>query len=364
VSTNVPAELAQFLRERLPHHRLESVRPLGPDAGATDSTGKAVGYGVPLRLHLVDERSGQPRDLVLHFASPDVFGHDRRADRADALLLAYDTFGQIPHQARALDVGVVEASGRLRSLRAAGEFWLLTDWAPGHVYADDLRRIAATGVATEDDIARVEALARCLVEVHARVPADPSVYRRAIRDLVGHGEGIFGLVDSYPDDVPGVPRARLEHLETLAVVWRRGLRDSHHRLRRTHGDFHPFNVVFDETGTLHLLDASRGGRGDPADDVTCMAINFVFFALGARASWKDGLGVLWRRFWRTYLAGTGDLQLTEVAAPFLAWRALVLCHPRWYPDVAAEVRTQLLDLVEDALLSPRFRPERAEALFA
>jgi hypothetical protein len=160
VSHTIPDELARFLRERLPRYRLESVCPLAPDEGREGATGKAAGYGVPLRLHLVDEATGRPRDLVLHFASPDVFGHDRRADRAEAVLLAYDTFADIPHQARALDVGVVEAGGHLRSLRAAGEFWLLTDWAPGHVYADELRRIAATGMATSVDVGRAEALAR------------------------------------------------------------------------------------------------------------------------------------------------------------------------------------------------------------
>ena len=94
-----------------------------------------------------------------------------------------------------------------------------------------------------------------------------------------------------------------------------------------------------------------------------MAINYVFFALTRRSSWQDGLGVLWRRFWSTYLTRTRDIELTEVAAPYLAWRALVLCNPRWYPDVAAEVRTRLLDRVEDALVAPRFLPESAEELF-
>jgi hypothetical protein len=358
-------DLERFLRSRLPHHRLAEVRPLRADGGMTGTaTEKGTGYGIPLRLGLVDEHTGQRRDLVLHFAAANAFGHDRRADRAEEVLLAFDTFSAIPHQASAIDVGVVDGQGRLQSLREAGEFWLLTDWAPGRIYADDLRRIAAAGEASPADVGRADALARCLVELHTPIDADPVGYQRAIRDLVGHGEGIFGIVDGYPGDVAGASRARLQAIEARCVEWRWRLKDRHHRLARTHGDFHPFNVVLDDADQITLLDASRGGRGDPADDATCMAINYVFFALPDRSSWARGLGPLWRRFWASYLSGTGDAELGEVAAPFFAWRALVLCNPRWYPEAGAEVRERLLGFAERLLGAPRFAPEMAEELFA
>lgn len=44
-------------------------------------------------------------------------------------------------------------------------------------------------------IARAEALARYPVDRHAE-PADPAHYARELRDTVGSGEGIFGLIDS------------------------------------------------------------------------------------------------------------------------------------------------------------------------
>jgi len=44
-------------------------------------------------------------------------------------------------------------------LRDGGEFYLLTTFAPGTIYADDLRRIARTGAATDVDVARIDALA-------------------------------------------------------------------------------------------------------------------------------------------------------------------------------------------------------------
>ena len=44
---------------------------------------------------------------------------------------------------QALDLGVIRASGALQSTRDATEHYLITAFAPGSVYAQDLRRIAA-----------------------------------------------------------------------------------------------------------------------------------------------------------------------------------------------------------------------------
>ena len=141
---------------------------------------------------------------------------------------------------------------------------------------------------------------------------------------MGHGEGVFGVVDAYPADVPGAPRDLLTRIEQRCVEWRWRLRGRTDRLRRTHGDFHPFNIVFSEGASFTALDASRGGRGEPADDLTALSVNYLFFALQAPGTWERGFCRLWRRFWNVYLAGSGDSDVFHTAAPFLAWRALVL----------------------------------------
>jgi Phosphotransferase enzyme family len=361
-----PPGLEDLIRHHFPGARVVSVTALAPDATSdAGATAKSAGHGKPLRV-VVEVAPGQQRTLVLHFAAANPFGHDRRADRAAEILLADDTFGRIPWHARALDVGAQLRDGRLLSLRESGELWLLSEWAPGHVYADELRELAGSGRASgRDDLARVQALARYLVELHSERQADVAAYRRAIRDLVGDGEGIFGIVDAFPDDVPGAPLARLEHIEERCLDWRWRLRGRHARLARTHGDFHPFNVVFDGPD-LALLDASRGGHGDPADDVTAMAINFVFFALGAplpEEAWARSFAPLWRTFLQTYMDATGDEELLEVAAPFLAWRGLVLASPVWYPELGEAARHRLLAFVEAALDADRFDPSLADEVF-
>lgn len=361
---SVSDQLEALIRSLTPGARVVEVRPLAPDAGVApgDGTSKAAGYGAPQRVRVRGPDGGETW-LVFRTVTANDFGHDRRADRAGETLLAFDTFPRIPRHVQAVDVGGILADGRLVSLRDAGELYLLTTYAPGLPYAEELRRIARTGEAGEQELARCKALAQYLVELHAAPGSREPEYVRSVRDLVGSAQGIFGIIDGYPPDVPAAPPARLEAIERRCASWRWKLRGQGSRLVRTHGDFHPFNVIFDEGLHFTLLDASRGCEGDRADDVTCMAINFVFFALDHPASWARGLGLLWRRFWRTYLEGAGDAALLDVSPPYLAWRGLVLANPAFYPSLTPGARDRILGLVERALEAGHFDPAWAEELF-
>lgn len=366
LSTVTPAlpKLREHLARLYPDHRVTAIEPLAPDSGATrDSTSKAAGYGKPVHISLAGPH-GNTLDLVWRVASSDEFGHDRRSDRAGNMILAFDDFAQMPRHVEALDLGAIREDGELVSIRDTGELYLITSYAPGQIYAEDLRRIAREGHATDLDVARVDALARYLAALHARPLASDRAtprYRRAIRDLVGHGEGIFGMIDGFPP-VAEIPVERLQAIEHQCVDWRWRLRAYEHRLAHTHGDFHPFNVVFESGTDFSVLDASRGTCGEPADDVIAMAINFLLFAIDTRGGW-NGLGPLWHRFWTTYLHARPDRELVEVAPPFFAWRALVVCNPRFYPSLSAAGRRTLLGLAETALESHRLEPSSADALF-
>jgi streptomycin 6-kinase len=305
---------------------------------------KALGYA---RLLRIETTAGT---VVFRTLRPDEFGHDRRADRVESLVLAYDTFGKIPHHVGAVDVGMIRNDGALVPLADTGEPYLITTWTEGTLYADDLRRVA-DGMATDEDLARAEALARVLLEIHAQPGTHPGAYTRAIRDLLGLGESIFGMVDSYDADT--VAPARLQAIEEACLAWRWKLRGQNHRLRRTHGDFHPFNIVFGERG-VSLLDASRGVEGDPADDVAALSINYLFFAT-KQTDWRSGLGALWSRFWSVYLAGD-RVDVCAAIAPFFAWRALVIASPKWYPHMSAADRDRILRFAERALAADRFDP--------
>lgn len=354
----VVPRIHEHLARLYPGWRVVAIEPLAADTGATrDATEKVAGYGLPARVRLADEH-GAERTVVWRVSSANPFGHDRRSDRAGNTLLAFDDFAELPQHIAALDVGAIAKSGELISLRDWDELYLVTSYAPGTVYAETLRQVAHDGVATDLDLARVDALATYLAALHAPVHA-PQRYRRAIRDLVGHGEGIFGIVDNYP---PSVLADRLHAIERRCADWRWRLRAYEDRLTRTHGDFHPFNVVFDGV-ELTCLDGSRGTCGDPADDVTAMAVNFVMFAIDRPAAWRRGLGVLWHRFWDTYARLRPDPDLGRVAPPFFAWRVLVVCNPVFYPSLGDAARAALFDFATAVLDAGELDPRTADRLF-
>lgn len=357
------AAISKLVEQLYPGSRLVDVHQFGIDEadGGGDGTEKATGYGEPVLL-VIEGPGGQTERLVLHTARADDFGHDRRSDRAQQMLLAYDRAGDIPRHAPVVDVGVFGHDGAMRSLRSGNEFYLLTKYVPGKVYADDLRRIAETGQLGSGDTQRAKMLAGYLADLHHHRGGMTRLYTRAIRDLIGSGEGIFGLVDNFPRGIPGASLARLQRIERQAAEWRWTLRDRSERLSVIHGDFHPFNILFDDNDEIALLDASRGCRGEPADDVVCLALNYVFFALGKSHAWP-ALGQLWYQFWSEYLSRTGDFELLHVAPPFVCWRALVMANPNWYPGLAGEDRDRLLSLVEWTLADRVLEVESVDQLF-
>jgi len=355
------SRLERLVASALDGAEILKVTALKSDAVEAGVTAKDTGYGAPLRIDV--RHNGELKSVVLHSATPNPFGHEFRANRAEEMLIAADTFGLVPRHTRVFDVGAFRGEDFV-SLRDTGEFYLLTEYAEGRPYAHDLRKIAETGVVRAEDNQRLDMLVRYLVDTHSIKLPDTSLYTRSIRDLVGSGEGIFGIIDGYPAHAEGTSREQLDTIESLCVAWRSRLKHRYPRLVRIHGDFHPFNVLFDERSQLHLLDASRGSAGDAADDVCAMAVNFLFFALDNPQSWQSAFQPLWRRFWAGYLEQSRDTELLQVVAPFLAWRCLVLANPVWYPHLPASARASLLNFVTRALRAPAFDPESAQKLFA
>ncbi|HEU4922701.1 MAG TPA: phosphotransferase, partial [Burkholderiales bacterium] len=271
-----------------------------------------------------------------------------------SLLWAHEAFRKLPRHVASLDVGAVRSSGELVPLGSAEELFMLAQFVDGREYADDLLRLRAGGKASSLDLERSDALCDYLVEIHSVRGPDPGLYVRRIRELLGHGECIFGVADSYPQH-----ERLLEEIEECCVAWRWKLKPRTHRLRQVHGDFHPWNLLFRDGADFSVLDRSRGEWGDAADDVTCLTLNYLFFSLQRSGKLEGAFEKLWRRFWDRYLERSGDRELLEVAAPFIAFRALVMANPVWYPNLDAAVRKKLLNLIQNTLAAERFDPARA-----
>jgi aminoglycoside phosphotransferase family enzyme len=163
----------------------------------------------------------------------------------------------------------------------------------------------------------------------------------------------MGLNDSYPPQ----HNSDLQEIERRCVDWRWRVKHRVHRLRQVHGDFHPWNILFRDGEDFGLLDRSRGEWGDPADDVSCLTMNYLFFSLQRSGRLDGNFEALFLRFWDRYLEKSGDQEILEVVAPFFVFRGLVMANPLWYPKLSNEVRKKLFNFMLAVLSKERFDPQ-------
>lgn len=332
--------------------------PLGEKIQETPEGVKAFGYGEPyqIRLRVGDHKHNFVLDTI---PITEAFGHDYRADRASNLILSYDTWNDLPRHAEITDLGAIMKDGTLKSLGGFDELFLLREKAEGIQYRHDLEALYDGRELTDLDVERTRALVQYLAEIHSKKKDAPHLYIRKIRDTLGHGECIFGLADSYPPDTDFLRPNELEELEKQGVQQRWRLMRMTHRLSQIHGDYHPWNVLFQEdTSRFTLLDRSRGPYGEPADDVAAMTINYIFFSLRKHGRLQEPFSTLQDTFMHYYLEETGDQEILEVLPLFYTFRCLVVANPIWYPTLTPETRRQLLNLAHNSMKDGYFDPDR------
>jgi len=342
--------------------RLSGIIPLVGAEGIEEL--KGFGYGVPCLIEF--KVRDEVRRVVLETMRPEGFGHDHFSDRAAVLLMEHSTFNKLPQHVRSVDVGSFASDGEtLKSLGDCCEFFILTEFADGLLYHSDLDRIKEACELSSLDEERCVALSDYLAGVHSIKRKDaPGLYVRRVRDLLGHGEGVFGLTDSYPSGLGYADEKFFVDMEKACVEWRWRLKRKVYRLSQVHGDFHPWNVMFRQGLDFTVLDRRGGEWGEPADDVSAMTINYLFYSLES-ASTLGGMAGPFERlfllFWRNYLDKTGDQEILTVIQPFYAWRSLVLASPLWYPQLPIKVRMRLLNFATRVLKAKKFDFETLES---
>lgn len=302
------------------------------------------------------------REFVLRTLMPADFSHDYVSDRAKVFLLQHEMSKHIPGHVESFDVSGFTQKGELISIGGAKEFFQVVEVAHGKAYTDDFQRIKESGRINDADRKKAKALSDYLVELHREKLKGSkeeirSIRRRHSRDALGHGEMMLGVIDTYPDDFGFISKDGLVDLICNAAKFREKIKDVHFAPCRMHGDFHPANIMFDG-GKLKLLDASREVFGDPADDVTTMAINYIWFAVMQAGRFEGPFAELFRIFWDNYFKKTGNDHILRTAGIFFAFRGVVVAHPVFYGAQSDEVRRKMIKFVNGVLSEESFDPGR------
>jgi hypothetical protein len=329
------------------------------DPGAQLISMDRVGAG----LHGVAYRitfsvSGEKKNVMMKTLYPSRFGHDHYADRAQVLLLANANYNEMPKHVKAVDI-VGDSEHELISVGDAREFYIFMEEAEGEPYFTALDEILKRGSLTKADKGIATTLASFLASIHGvRYGGQDRdvLYRRRIRDLVGHGECIMGVVDAY-DTAIFSSEEELTDYAAECLPWWGKIRDKNERLSSVHGDFHPGNIRLVEDD-FTLLDRSRGAWGEPADDVSCLSINYLRYAVKERGGFEGPFAELFRLFWEEYLRKTNDKEIFNVVQPFFAFRALVITNPGFYGEDSNEIRRKLLNFGHSVLEEPSFKIDR------
>ena len=317
------------------------------------------------------------KEYVVKALIPEGFGHDYPSDRASVFLLDLDEFRNLPKHISAIDVLAEMEDGSIKSIGGGKEYYLLMEKAEGRDYFNDLNEFQNKTKLGEKDIQKIRSMALYLAGIHAVKKDSKVLYWRKLRDTVGHGECLMGVFDLYPDGT--MSYEEMKNIIKKSVDWVYKLKPKYRRLSQIHGDFHPGNIWFKEDGSQKsevrsqkledishppiltsasgseeeedfiLLDRSRGPWGEPADDVTALAINYIFFSLKNHGDVRDAYLEGIRLFFEEYVRVSGDKEINEVVAPFFAFRSAVVANPVFYPDLSEAARNKIFRFAENVL---------------
>jgi thiamine kinase-like enzyme len=319
---------------------------------------------------IVFEANGKKEAFVLRTKRPEGFSHDYPADRAASFLIQHCLSSMLPKHNESFDViGVAKKKKKkLVSIGECNEFFHLARFAEGDSYMEELYKIKDSLCLNRTDLYKAGSLSDYLASIHSKKflytskdkdknALAKSMYKRHLRDCIGHGEMLLGVLDTYPDNLEWTGREEFAKICSLANSLREGLKDSYKRLSLVHGDFHPGNILFKGIN-FELLDASRELYGEPADDLTALGINYIWLSVMERGSFNGSFKALFEKFWNNYLKQTKDYEINSFAPLFFAFRSVVVAHPLFYKGQSNDCRRKMFNFAVNVLEDKEFNPKK------
>jgi hypothetical protein len=318
---------------------------------------KKLGSGIQGSGFLAELRTDKGvTSYVVKALISEGFGHDYPSDRAAVFLLDLDEFNNMPKHVKAIDVLAEMEDGSVKSVGGGKEYYLLMEKGTGKDYFQDLNEYSQKEKLEDSDIRKIKAMTSYLAKIHNIKKDSQTLYWRKLRDSVGHGECLMGVLDMYPEGI--LPYEEMSGIVKKSVEWNYRLKPMFRRLSQIHGDFHPGNIWFKNETDFILLDRSRGPWGEPADDVTALTVNYIFFSIKhhdtVKGAYLEGL----KLFFDDYVKQSGDKELHSLVQLFYAFRGVVVANPVFYPELSDKKRETIFRFIHNVLASEKFEPER------
>jgi len=330
-------------------------------------------HGLGFSIDTVD-KNDKEKKYILKTLKGEGFGQDYPADRASVLIRSLMDYNTLPNHVKAINVGSIQNNGKVLSIGNPNDFFIILEEGKGKDYWNNLDYIREEGVLKGENKERVSTLAKYLGKIHSiNYDGDSrdNLYRRVIRDFVGHGELTMGVIDTFPNDLGFVDRKHLVEIVKKMVDWWDKLKDEHHRLTTIHGDFYPGNIWFDD-GKLVVLDRSRFRYGEPADDVTCLIMNFINYSVMTYGDFRDPFKEMVELFFSEYFKERKDIDLFKISPLFFAFRGIVCIHPIFYSkewmksrgfkqeriDLINENKKKIMNFINNVLKEDEFKVDR------
>lgn len=351
VETRIPANsVKNYLKQKFGEIRILEYKRLGTGWHGT-------GYKVKFKLKEKEET------IVIRTKRPEGFSHDYAADRAASFLIQHNLASKLPKHNKSFDV-VGVSKKELVSIGDCNEFFHVVEFAEGKPYMGELIGIKKKNLITDLELEKVELLSEYLAEVHKtkfidkikskhKIAFAKSIYRRHLRDCIGHGEMLLGVLDTYPKKLSWMTKKELVRIINMANELREYSKDNYQRLSLIHGDFHPGNILF-KGKYFKVLDASRELWGEPADDLTALGINYIWFSIMQNGDFSGNFKDLFEAFWDSYIKKTRDPKINKIAPLFFAFRGVVVSHPLFYKNQSNNCRRKIFNFVVNLLEERKF----------
>lgn len=309
------------------------------------------------------EANGKKQSIVLRTKRPEGFSHDYAADRIASFLIQHNLASKLPKHNKSIDVVGISKRG-LVSIGNCNEFFHVVELAEGKPYMGELYEIKKKNIVTDLDLEKTKILSDYLAEIHKikfhnEIRGDnttslaKSIYRRHLRDCIGHGEMLIGVLDTYPDKLSWTNKREFAKIVNMANELREDLKGNYKRLSLVHGDFHPGNILF-KNKDFEVLDASREIWGEPADDLTALGINYIWFSIMQNGDFSGNFKKLFLSLWNDYLQKTKDYEINYIAPLFFAFRGVVIAHPLFYKEQSNDCRRKIFKFVVNILREKKF----------